>query len=402
MSSEHPGGTTTYTVLGTDDLLLNLAQNAFTAPGTAQTAVTCVAAGGGGGGGGGGTPTDSQNLGKIQTTFTKTISTISGQIISVSIDNGIGSGFSDGGSSFTPGPGGFTANFAGEPADPNTKNKNSVYDEAFSTLGYAKYTKAPPLIMREWSAWLNVQGTGWRVSDPAGNQSGALVNMTAGLSRKLTQDMLVGILLGYEHFKYDVPALAGSIKGDGETFGGYFAKKFGQLEFDAALAWSNMSYNATAGAATGSFTGGRWLVTTGLTGNQRVGDYVVEPSAKLFVLWERQREWTDSLGTLQASQSFSTGRTALGTKLARPFVMPDGTKFMPYVGVYGDWRFSSNNAPPVGAPVVGINNGWSARVTTGLAYTRTNGTLLSLGGELGGLGANYKIWSGNARVAVPF
>jgi hypothetical protein len=56
----------------------------------------------------------------------------------------------------------------------------------------------------------------------------------------------------------------------------------------------------------------------------------------------------------------------------------------------------------VGAPVVGINNGWSARVTTGLAYTRTNGTLLSLGGELGGLGANYKIWSGNARVAVPF
>src|ERR1700738_910790 len=87
-----------------------------------------------------------------------------------------------------------------------------------------------------------------------------------------------------------------------------------------ALAWSDIAYNATAGTATGSLTGHRWLFSTGLTGDYRLGAYVLEPSSKVFVWWEQQNAWTDSLGTLQTDRSFSAGRVATGGKLLYPWM----------------------------------------------------------------------------------
>jgi hypothetical protein len=74
----------------------------------------------------------------------------------------------------------------------------------------------------------------------------------------------------------------------------------------------------------------------------------------------------------------------------------------PYVGAYGDFRFSTDSALPVGVPFVGLKDGWSGRVTSGLAFTFRNSATVSLGGELGGIGAGYEIWSANARLRWPF
>jgi hypothetical protein len=65
--------------------------------------------------------------------------------------------------------------------------------------------------------------------------------------------------------------------------------------------------------------------------------------------------------------------------------------------------FSSDNALPVAASVVGIQNGWSERVTAGATWTFVRGgPSVSLGGELGGIGAGYDLWSANARLDWPF
>lgn len=354
--------------------------------------------------------TDSSKLRSLQTTITTMVATTSGAVISGAIDAGINDAFSPNGTPTNFGPSGGFINFAApEPKSQTT----SRAEEAFAALSYAgnvnkapNYKKVPPPLDREWSAWADIRGTGWKANDTSGTGNdlkGSQINLTAGLGRKLNADTLVGVVAGYEHFKYDVAALAGSLKGDGETIGGYFARRFGgHLRFDAALAWSNLNYDATAGTATGSFKGSRWLASTGLTGNHKLGAFVLEPSAKLYILWEQQRTWTDSLGTLQDARKFSAGRTALGTKVAYPIGTSGSWTVSPYAGLYGDWRFSTDNALPTGTPVANIKNGWSGRVTSGLSAKAGRGTMLSLGGELGGLGANYKIWSGNARATVPF
>jgi hypothetical protein len=133
-----------------------------------------------------------------------------------------------------------------------------------------------------------------------------------------------------------------------------------------------------------------------------VTSYVFEPSAKVYALWEHQGAWTDSLGALQMSRDFSTGRVSAGGRVIAPWQMSSVTTLSPYLGVYGDWRFATDNALPVGVAFVGISDGWSARVTGGVSMAMKSGGALSLGGEYGGLGSNYGIWTANARVNWPF
>lgn len=344
----------------------------------------------------------------VQTSITTTAAMASGQALTSAMDGGINDAFSEGGSPMSVSQNGVFVSFAAEPKS-DIANRT---DEAFRALGYANgynkapVYKAPPRLDREWNAWADVRGTGVKANDTSGNGTdvkGRQFNVTAGLGRKLTPDMLVGLALGYEHFNYDVTALAGSLKGDGETVGGYFAWRFmPNLRFDAAVGWTNVNYSATAGATTGSFTGSRWLATTGLTGTQKVGAYVIEPSAKFYALWENERAWTDSAGTAQNGRNFSAGRTAVGTSVTRSFAPSNGWTLSPYGGLYADWRFQTDNALPTGTPVASIGTGWSARLTAGLSAKAAGGATLSVGGEYGGIGANYKVWTGQIRGSVPF
>ncbi|MCK9915212.1 Ig-like domain repeat protein [Microbacteriaceae bacterium K1510] len=350
-----------------------------------------------------GTALDSLKLKALQNQVAPMVAQSSGAAISGAIDNAISDAFGDGGTPISAGPNGMTINFAAEPRSEVRRRA----DDAFSALGYAgNPTKAPPRhtpVEREWSLWLDVRGTGWNRNNTSADLKGDQINVTAGIGRKLTPDLLVGLVAGYENFKYDSASLTGTMKGNGGTIGAYAAwRLLPTLRWDAAFAWSDVSYDGSAGTAHGTFTGHRWLASTGLTGSYRVAAFVVEPSAKVYALWEREGEWTDSLGTLQAARSFSTGRVATGGKVIYPWMLGDGARLSPYAGLYADWRFGSDDAVPAGQPLVGIGNGWSARATGGLAYTTAGGASLSLGGEYGGLGADYKVWTAAARGTLPF
>jgi len=392
-----------------------------------------------------GPPADSLKLHALQTTITPIIAQTSGQVITSAIDGAIGDAFSPSGAPFTGGANGVTFNFSAEPqnynsgsagslraqcfaAEPQSDNsvnsdlrrlgiftdtqRNCRVDDALTALPYAgkatkappgNVTKAPPPRERDWRPWLDIRGTGWTVSNnPNADLKGSQINVTLGLSHLLTPDVVVGAIAGYENFNYDVASLTGKFKGDGETAGGYFARRFGALRFDAALTWSYLSYNATAGTATGSLNGSRWLFAAGLTGNQFIGRFLIEPSVKVFVLTEHERSWIDSLGTPQDARDFSAGRASVGSKIARAFDLPDGARISPFAGLFADYRFMSDNAIPTGQPVVGIASGWSGRVTSGGAYSNARGAGVSVEGELGGLGASYKIWSGRIRGSMPF
>jgi hypothetical protein len=352
------------------------------------------------------TPTDSQNLQTLQNGITKAVANVSGQVVTTQIAGAISDAFGEGGTPVTIGANGVSINFAATPKSDIEKRT----DDAFSALGYAgkgsnaMAYKAPRTMApyKEWSAWLDLRGTGWQNHDVNSGMNGAQFNGTGGIGRKLTPDLLVGVFGGYEYFKYNVAALAGEMKGTGGTIGSYLGWRMSStVRFDAALGYTRMAYSATSGTASGSFNGDRLVASTGVTGNYGLGIYKIEPSASIYALWEKQSAWTDSLGTAQADRTFSAGRTSLGSKLIRQFEYGAST-LAPYAGFYGDYRFSSDNATPGGAPIVGIGDGWSGRATAGVSWTARSGAALALGGELGGLGAAYKVWTGNIRASMPF
>jgi hypothetical protein len=279
-------------------------------------------------------------------------------------------------------------------------------NEAFARLGAGVLvTKAPGKVQYlsgPWSVWGDVTGSGFDQSN-AGAMHGNQLNATAGIGYRLRPDVVVGVFGGYENFNYDFAALAGRLKGDGGTVGAYGGWAIApSLRWNTMLGWTGLSYDGSAGTAAGSFGGSRWLFSTGLTGNYRAGQFVLEPSAMIYALTEHQNGYTDTLGTVHASRDFTTGRVSLGGRVLLPAQANTPLFITPYVGLYGDWRFATDSAVPAAVPFVGIGDGWSARVAGGISMPVFNAGSLSLGADYGGIGVNYKIWTANARIAVPF
>lgn len=388
-------------------------------------------------------PADSAKLRTLQVNVSKVVAQNSGQAISGAIDTAISEGFSDGGQFMTPTGTGMRFNFSAD-AQPDADEKAiDGYDRAggnASSAGRASMkpgtarigdafaaldrppTKTAPKFReyKEWMFWADVRGAGvdrWSgvptnvgVPTTQANMFGSQLNLIAGLSYKPAENFLIGMLGGYETFSYTEQDINGRLKGDGWTVGAYTGWKIApSLRWDAAVAFSGIGYNGVAGTAIGNFTGNRWLASTGLTGTYRFdGGFVVEPSAKVYALWEHQNAYTDSLGTLQTARDFATGRASGGVKFAYALQWRDGVQIMPYVGAYGDYYFTQDNTPAIalagGVPLASVPliDGWSARIVGGLGARLDGGAMFTVGGELGGIGANTQVWTVMGRARVPF
>jgi hypothetical protein len=144
-----------------------------------------------------------------------------------------------------------------------------------------------------------------------------------------------------------------------------------------------------------------------LTGKYPIQRFEIEPSVRLYALWEHESQFVDSLGTLQGENNFSGGRASGGVRVAYPWLWST-MAVTPYVGLYSDYYFSGANAPlfnsatPLLLPTQ-VMQGWSARVMTGFSLNFAGGARMSLGSELGGLGSqNFTTWTFLGRGGVPF
>ena len=407
-------------------------------------------------------PADSVRLRALQLLVTRIEALSSGSAISGAISNAVTDGFSDSGTLITPSGNGLHFNFSaesnaatptrdGDRFDPVQAARTSAMrdsglgglsasgsstsglpaslrafapgpsasfaggENAFGRSAYAEPvpTKAPlaPAPPKEWLLWADVAGTGWNTDPSAGDLRGGQINALVGLSRKLTPDFLFGVLGGYENFDYTSQSLNGKLKGDGWTLGGYIGWRIGpSIHFDASVARSGIAYEGISGAAQGTFPGSRWLVSGGLTSMYQLSQLQIEPSARVYALWEHEDPFTDSLGTLQGENNFSTGRASSGLKVAHPWLWSGAMTVTPYVGVYADYYFSGSNAAllpstnltPLLLPTEFVQ-GWSARITSGLSFNAAGGARVSVGGELGGLGSqNFTTWTVHGRASLPF
>jgi hypothetical protein len=405
-------------------------------------------------------PADSLKLQQLQVTVTPLVAQVSGQAITHAVDGAIADGFSDGGGSLiNPSGNGMHFNFAADPdaspagadrmagfvgantsgRDPMASQGNvwngggqaytndtassridaasrvdaaSRIDNAFAALDRGsmptKAAPARPVEPKDWLLWADVSGL--RIDNNGGTNPtlyGTRVNALLGLTRKVSPIFLVGAFGGYETFDYTSTGLNGRLKGNGWTVGSYLGWKIlPGLRFDAAAAYSGIDFDGVAGTAAGTFNGNRWLLSSGLTGLYKAAGFDIEPSAKVYALWERENAYTDSLGTLQGARNFVIGRGSGGVKAAYPIAWTSSITLVPYLGLYGDYYFNADDVPAILGAVslasTPILQGWSARATTGLGARFSNGAAVVVGGEFGGIGSDTHIWTARARASVPF
>ena len=349
---------------------------------------------------------DSVKLRALQVAVTKMEAQGSAAAATGAVGDAIDEAFSESGQFMTPSASGMRFNFAAEPEE---KSPAAKVGDTFGAIGYASDNvfKAPALQPiappKQWFAWADVRGTGWNTNPNAGDISGGQVNALVGLTRKLTPDFLVGLFGGYESFDFNSTLLDGTLRGNGWTGGAYTAwRLLPGLRLDASVARSEIDYNGTAGTATGSFMGGRWIAATGVTGIYKTQGFEIEPSARVYGVWEHDNAYVDSLGTQQAALDFSTGRASAGAKVTYPWAYAPTMIVAPYAGLYADYYFANDAAAATLLPTEFIQ-GWSARVTSGVSVSFVGGAKLSVGGEVGGLGSGqFTVYSVRGRASVPF
>ena len=366
-------------------------------------------------------PPDSLKLHAMQLAVTPLVAQISGQAIAGAIDHAIENGFSDNQQALLCNINGIIFNCGdelnGQPAAAASDGAKdfvaapdrpaSRIDNGFSALAYnSNNTKAPPrptALQREWLGWIDVRGASVDQSSIGNDLRGNQVNALAGITHKFTPDFLIGVFGGYEYFNYTSDALTAHLKGNGWTVGSYLGWWFTPtLRADLGIARSGINFNDMAGTASGTFPGRRWLAAGGLTGTYPWQALVFQPSARIYALWEHEDEYIDTLGTIQNSRNFFTGRATGGTKVSYPFVWLGTTNVAPYAGIYGDYYFTSDDASTAGLAAIPLLQGWSVRFTSGLSLSFHGGSQLSLGGEVGGIGSNTTIWTMRAHASVPF
>ncbi len=227
--------------------------------------------------------------------------------------------------------------------------------------------------------------------------------VAAGASYAVAPDLLVGVFGGYEKLDFEQNDIDGDLDGDGRTAGAYLAWLLApKLRLDGAIAHTWLDYDATAGTASGDFDGKRWLFLTRLSGDHVAGRWTFTPSAEVFWLHETQDAYTDSLGTLQAKNSFTNGRANAGLQAAHAIPLSPSTVLVPYAGIYGDYYFGMDD-DGTALSVIGIGDGWAARATGGLTLSGIEGWSLMLGAEAGNLGGEGpEFWTGRLGGSVNF
>jgi len=395
-------------------------------------------------------PADSLKLRAMQVMVAPVEAQVSGQAITGAINSAVSEGFGEGGGNFiSPSGSGVRFNFAADPdakpadapvasanpfaginsptnpasaapqAVPRGGGASSRVDDAFGALAYAAPTKAPPARIVEppdWLGWAEVHGAilnHWNPGTLTTPSSvsvlyGDQINVLAGLTRRLRPNFLVGVLGGYETFDYRSDALEGRLKGDGWTVGSYLGWMLtSHLRFDAAVTYSGIGYDGSAGTAAANFAGHRLLASGGITGTYESYGWQIEPSARLYAIWEHEDAYTDTLGTSDAARDFSTGRASGGVKLTYPVAWSPTVQLAPYVGVYGDYYFNADTADATAIvsssiPIAVVLDGWSARATGGLTARFAGGAQVSVGGERSGIGSGFSLWTYRATASVPF
>ncbi len=110
-------------------------------------------------------------------------------------------------------------------------------DEAFASLGYVAFTKAPrkpSVFASQWSTWADVRGSGFDRSDTRA-LNGTQINATGGITYRLRSDLVVGAFAGYENFNYDIASLTGNLKGEWR-----YHRQLCRLAVTPTLRWKGM------------------------------------------------------------------------------------------------------------------------------------------------------------------
>lgn len=252
-----------------------------------------------------------------------------------------------------------------------------------------------------WNAWISGEATGFADAGDAVLDGWSVV-MSGGFDYRLAENIIIGLLFGYESAELDFDADASSFEGQGPTVGVYAGYQIAEgLIFDITVAHTWLDYDIKSGTASGEFDASRWLFAANLVGTIHVNDRVtIEPGVRVVYAIEDQDAFTLSDATVVASKTINSGSASFGPTIyyALGGDMPEGSRV--WASVKGNYDFSDQGVTSTTLP--DFDGVFSARLGAGFQTYIFETAKLDLSGEVSGLGSDeYTAYSGKVKIIVP-
>ena len=315
----------------------------------------------------------SAKLHSAQDSTTQHMAQTSSTIMTLTLENAIKASFGDGLILF-----GGSQNAAHVVIAPGMKLEDKVIEPTAAL---------PPQLITDsmWRFWADLRYTGWKVDMGAMERDGSQVNGMAGASARFSENLILGVVSGYEKFDSETN-LGDRFDATGLTLGGYLGWRLTDaIRFDGHALHSWLSYDGNVGAAAGTFEASRMIVSASLTHGFNWRGLDIESSLRGTGTWEDQDGYMDSLLVAHAANAFNYGIISSGTKISHRFTLDDGASITPFISSHTDYRFSDGQSA--------FNSSadrWTQRLGLGSTYSSGHGFDLGLEGELIGLGLHGK------------
>lgn len=162
------------------------------------------------------------------------------------------------------------------------------------------------------AVWLASSVTWLNKTDKNGNYGGSVSNAVVGYDRRLSENLIGGIALGYEKVLINTRYVAngGSVEGDTVSVAPYLGYVLADwLVLDASAGYARVMYRFKANATeTGDSTANRFFGSTNLTAFERMGDTLFKASVGYLRIGEFQGSYTSSQATFNRASLANFGQ----------------------------------------------------------------------------------------------
>jgi hypothetical protein len=257
--------------------------------------------------------------------------------------------------------------------------------------------------VRNWNSWVDGKLSWIDPGDVISPTDGRMANFSGGVDYKLSDRVLIGLLVSYEQSDLDTTGFVSStVDSNGLGGGAYIGITLSDnIVFSGMVTGTQLDTDSNFLGGIADIDSDRIQASGGLTGYWYYGQTRFSPSVTLAWSKEWQDDFVDSLGFFSPDQSTSTAVMTFGGQLGHTFSY-DGGSVEPWVGAQFDWTFV-NEVSTDGFGSYDLGDTYDLRVQTGMIWYLAPNAQLSLTGEISGLVMpDNNIYSGQANLAVQF
>jgi outer membrane autotransporter protein len=264
-----------------------------------------------------------------------------------------------------------------------------------------------PVFQRKWNLWIDGKYSWIDGGNDISDSDGPLINVTAGIDYKITDDFVFGLMFLYENSDLetsDLPPIGIGVGTDGLGGGAYLGITLtDEIVFSALVNATFIDNDYDLIIATASTDSERVQASAGFTGYFYSSD-LWRWSPSITVAWSGEwiESYRDSLGAAFADQTVETAVLSLGNQFGKTIALGNSTSIEPWAGAIVEYTFL-NRTDTDGAPSIDYDDTVDIRVQAGLNLSLTGNAELALTGEVAGLLIEESdTYAGEATLAIQF